>query len=65
MEALERSSRKAGQVIGQWEYVELRRVERQLARRLGDADPRLPTLQVIQRHFGGWDAGISLLTIPE
>lgn len=61
VEALERSSRKVGQVIGQWEYVELRRVERLLAARNGTDDPRLPELQVIHKHFGGWHAAISML----
>jgi len=64
VEALERSSRKVGQTIGQWEYVELRRVERQLAVRTGGDDPRLPTLQVIHKHFGSWDAAIALVDLP-
>lgn len=59
VQALTWSSRKVGQVIGQWEYVELRRVERQLAARNGKNDPRLPALQVIHKHFGGWDSAIS------
>ena len=61
VEALERSSRKVGQVIGQWEYVELRRVERQLAARTGGDDPRLPALRVIHKHLGGWESAISLV----
>lgn len=61
IEALERSSRKVGHVIGQWEYVELRRVERLLAARIGEEDPRLPSLQVIHKHFGGWDSAISVV----
>lgn len=60
-EALERASRKVGQVIGQWEYAELRRVERQLAARLGHDDPRLPTLQVIHKHFGSWEGAITAI----
>lgn len=59
VDALERSSKKVGQVIGQWEYVELRRVERLLAARNGTDDPRFPELQVIHKHFGGWDSAIS------
>lgn len=58
-EALKRCSRKVGQTIGQWEYVELRRVERQLAARTGAEDPRLPALQVIHKHFGSWEAAAS------
>jgi hypothetical protein len=63
-EALERCSRKVGQTIGQWEYAELRRVERQLAARTGADDPRLPALQVIHKHFGGWEAAICQTESP-
>ena len=59
IEALELASEKVGQPIGQWEYVELRRVERQLAWRTGAPDPRYPELGVVRKHFGGWDAAIS------
>lgn len=61
LEALKLASEKVGQTIGQWEYVELRRVERQLAWRNGSPDPRYPELGVIRKHFGGWDAAIALL----
>jgi hypothetical protein len=59
LDALTRSSKKVGQVIGQWEYVELRRVERNLAATSGAPDPRLPDLRVISRSFGNWDRAIS------
>lgn len=62
VEALDRSSMKVGQVIGQWEYVELRRVERLLAARNGTDDPRFPELQVIHKHFGGWERAIVLVS---
>lgn len=61
IDAMERSSRKVGHQIGQWEYVELRRVERLLAARVGEEDPRLPALQVIHKHFGGWESAISMV----
>ena len=64
VEALELASEKVGQPIGQWEYVELRRVERQLAWRNGSPDPRYPELGVIRKHFGGWDAAISQIVGP-
>lgn len=63
VEALERSSRKVGQVIGQLEYVGLRRVERQLAAKTGGDDPRLPTSRVVHKHFGGWDPAIALVRV--
>lgn len=63
LEALKLASEKVGQPIGQWEYVELRRVERQLAWRNGSPDPRYPELGVIRKHFGGWDAALALLNI--
>ena len=59
LEALERCSEKVGQPITQWQYMELRRVERKLAIELGLPDPRLPQLNVIKRNFGGWDQAIS------
>jgi len=59
LEALAIASEKVGQVIGQWEYVELRRVERQLAWRNGSPDPRYPEIGVVRKNFGGWDAAIS------
>lgn len=62
LEALRLASEKVGQTIGQWEYVELRRVERQLAWRNGSPDPRYPELGVIRKHFGGWNAAISLVS---
>lgn len=65
VEALERASSKVGQAIGQWEYVELRRIERQLAYRAGAPDPRYPDLGVIRKHFGGWDAAISQMPKSE
>lgn len=61
LEALERCSEKVGQTITQWQYMELRRVERKLAIELGRPDPRLPQLNVIKRNFGGWDQAISKL----
>lgn len=63
LRALEVASEKVGQAIGQWEYQELRRVERQLASRTGTPDPRLPDLGVIRRNFGGWDAAISRVAL--
>lgn len=58
LEGLDRCSEKVGRVITQWEYLELRRVERQLAIQIGLPDPRLPQLNVVKRHFGGWDQAI-------
>ncbi len=60
LKALRRASRKVGQEIGQWEYVELRRVERRLAAIQGRPDPRLPTLKSISICFGNWDLAIRL-----
>jgi hypothetical protein len=62
VEALERASSKVGQAIGQWEYVELRRVELRLAWSNGSPDPRYPELGVIRKHFGGWDAAVSRIS---
>lgn len=59
IQALQVASDKVGQPIGQWEYQELRRVERQLASRSGAPDPRYADLNVIRRNFGTWDAAIS------
>lgn len=64
LEALESASEKVGQLIGQWEYVELRRVERQLAWSNGSPDPRYPELGVIRKHFGGWDAALARVSGP-
>lgn len=58
-EALQDSSEKVGRRITQWEYVELRRVERRLAFHQGLPDPRLPELGVIRKHFGDWEKAIS------
>ena len=57
--SLRRASRKVGQLIGQWEYVELRRVERRLAAVQGRPDPRFPELRTICRCFGSWDHAIA------
>ncbi|MBK8294069.1 MAG: hypothetical protein IPK93_04550 [Solirubrobacterales bacterium] len=57
--ALETSSEKVGRLITQWEYAELRRVERHLAFHRGLRDPRLPSLNVIKRNLGGWDQAIT------
>ncbi len=57
--SLRRASRKVGQTIGQWEYVELRRVERRLAAVQGRPDPRYPELRTICRCFGSWDRAIA------
>lgn len=56
-EALQRSCHKVGRVITQWEYSELRRVERRNAALNGLPDPRLPGLSVIRRIFGNWANG--------
>ena len=57
--SLRRASRKVGQLIGQWEYVELRRVERKLAAIQGRPDPRYPELRTICKCFGSWDHAIA------
>ena len=57
--SLRRASRKVGQLIGQWEYVELRRVERRLAAFQGRPDPRYPELRTICKCFGSWDHAIA------
>lgn len=60
--ALSRASRKVGQEIGQWEYVELRRVERRLAANQGMPDPRLPDIRTIANCFGNWNEAIDKVT---
>lgn len=54
-EAVRRSSGTVGRAITQWEYVELRRLERRVAATCGLPDPRLPSLTVIRRAFGSWE----------
>lgn len=65
VEALEDSSEKVGRRITQWEYVELRRVERRLASQMGLPDPRLPHLGVIRKNFGDWEKAISKVKYEE
>lgn len=60
LRALDWCSEKVGRPITQWEYVELRRVERRLAVIQGRPDPRLPGIGVIRGNFGTWDSASRL-----
>lgn len=64
-DALRRSCDKVGRLITQWEYTELRRVERRNASVNGLPDPRLPGKAVIRRTFGNWANGIESITNTE
>lgn len=61
-DALRTASFKVGRPITQWEYSELRRIERKNASMIGLPEPRLPGNQVIRRTFGNWANGMKSIS---
>jgi hypothetical protein len=55
-----RSSEKVGRPIAQWEYAELRRLERDVAARRDLPEPRLASLLTIRRRLGTWSRALEL-----
>jgi hypothetical protein len=61
LEGIRRASEKVGRPITQWEYEELRRLEREVAVRHGLPEPRLAGLITVRRRLGSWSRALEVM----